>query len=576
MEPDYIPFIPEDGLIKLRQIEPFSLGNVNIQLFVTALIELLGNDFYEYWRLKGSTGVKTPGFGVLYNWFAATSVKGIAPVGYRLPTCAEVLSLIYDNGFSSLCNELKDTGVIFWDDPNTGTNVSGFMARGTGYRDLSNDGFFGLRKEVIIWTSSDGGIEAPDQATMFLLPKASEPYVSLNPKVDGASIRLIRDTTEGWIQGEKILDFDGNSYQTVKVGGQVWTTSNLITEHFNDGTKIPLVEDHAKWFALDTEGMCFYENESANGYNQAAPQEIRVHKHDLINFKDTDSLKWRIVELSDTQIQIVADGLGAKNNVSDSQIQSDWIQLDELLPDFIKNKPTFPEAQVQSDWNEVDIEALDYIKNKPEIPDSQVQSNWNETDTEALDFIQNKPDIPEAQIQSDWLQTDSEAVDYIKNKPDSLGSGGDGVSSFTYIAYASDDAGTDFSNVFNPAFDYIAIKTTTSPLVSPVAGDFTGLWKNYKGPIGEPGDNGLPGGPGSDGIPGAAGADDHSMDVYIDFLSVTPFVYNCPYNLKFTSQISEGTGATLSVDLNTNMTQFQKLTITPAQIGLIILKGELL
>jgi len=574
MEPDYIPFIPEDGLIKLRQIEPFSLGNVNIQLFVTALIELLGNDFYEYWRLKGSTGVKTPGYGVLYNWFAATSVKGITPTGYRLPTRAEVLSLIHDNGFSSLCNELKDTGVIFWDDPNTGTNVSGFRARGTGYRDLLNDGFFGLRDEFIIWTSSDGGIEAADQGTMFLLPKASEPYVYLNPKVDGASIRLIRDTAEGWIQGEKIIDFDGNSYQTVKIGGQVWTTSNLITEHFNDGTKIPFVEDHARWFTLATEGMCYYENDSANGYSQAAPQEIRVHKHDLINFKDTESLKWRIIELSDTQIQIVADGLVAKTDDPESQIQSDWIQLDELLPDFIKNKPAIPEAQVQSDWNELNTEALDYIKNKPEIPDSQVQSDWDEADTEALAFIQNKPDIPEAQIQSDWLQTDSEAVDYIKN--DSLGSGGDGVSSYTYMAYASDGVGTDFTNVFNPDLDYIAIKTITSPLVSPVAGDFTGLWKNYKGPIGEPGDDGLPGGPGSDGLPGADGADDHSMDVYLDFLSVTPFVYNCPYALKFTSQISERTGATLSVALNNNMTQFQKLTVTPAQIGLIILKGTLL
>ena len=66
------------------------------------------------------------------------------------------------------------------------------------------------------------------------------------------------------------------------------------------------------------------------------------------------------------------------------------------------------------------------------------------------------------------------------------------------------------------------------------------------------------------------------MDVYIDFLSVTPFIYNCPYALKFTSQISEATGATLSVALNTNMTQFQKLTVTPTQVGLIILKGELL
>ena len=100
MEPDYIPFIPADGLIKLRQIEPFNLNNYNIQLFVNQLIELLG-DGYQYWRLKGSTGVKTPGYGVLYNWFSATSEKGIASDGYRLPTRTELVSLINDNGFGA-------------------------------------------------------------------------------------------------------------------------------------------------------------------------------------------------------------------------------------------------------------------------------------------------------------------------------------------------------------------------------------------------------------------------------------------------------------------------------------------
>ena len=576
MEPDYIPFIPAEGLIKLRQIEPFNLNNYNIQLFVNQLIELLG-DGYEYWRLKGSTGVKTSGYGVLYNWFSATSLKGIAPAGFRLPTRAELLSLINDNGFGVMCDELKDTGVIFWDNPNPGTNTSGFTARGTGYRDLLNDGFFGIRDEFIIWTGSDDGVEEhPDEATIFYLPKASQPYVYLCPKVDGGSIRLIRDTNEGWEIGETITDFDGNSYGTVKIGDQIWTTSNLITEHFNDGTRIPLVEDEDKWFALETEGMCFYDNDTANGYEEAPAQEIRIHKHDLLNFKDTDTLKWRIVEISDTQVQIVVDGLIKKSDIPDLQVQSDWDQSEIGKPDFIKNKPEIPEAQIQSDWNEVDTEAADFIKNKPEIPDSQAQSNWDEEDPEALDFIQNKPDIPDAQIQSDWDQKDREAADYIKNKPDSLGGGEDGVSSYTYIGYGSDDSGTDFSNMFDPTLDFIAIKTTTSPLVSPIAGDFAGLWKNYKGPVGEPGEDGLPGGPGSDGLPGADGADDHSMDVYIDFLSVTPFVYNCPYAMKFTAQISEGADATLSSALNTNLTQYQKLTITPAEIGLIILKGELL
>jgi hypothetical protein len=65
---------------------------------------------------------------------------------------------------------------------------------------------------------------------------------------------------------------------------------------------------------------------------------------------------------------------------------------------------------------------------------------------------------------------------------------------------------------------------------------------------------------------------------YVDFIDVNEleFVYNCPANLKFTQQISENSNATLSPVLNTEMSQFDKLTITAGEIGLIILKGELL
>jgi hypothetical protein len=66
-------------------------------------------------------------------------------------------------------------------------------------------------------------------------------------------------------------------------------------------------------------------------------------------------------------------------------------------------------------------------------------------------------------------------------------SGTDGDSSYTYIAYADDSSGTGFTNTFNTSKDWIAIKTTTSLIASPIASDFTGLWKNYKGATGTTG-----------------------------------------------------------------------------------------
>lgn len=65
-----------------------------------------------------------------------------------------------------------------------------------------------------------------------------------------------------------------------------------------------------------------------------------------------------------------------------------------------------------------------------------------------------------------------------------------GISSYCYIAYASDSNGTGFTTTFNASLDYIAIKTTTSPISNPQASDFTGLWKNYKGTAGTDGADG--------------------------------------------------------------------------------------
>ena len=95
--------------------------------------------------------------------------------------------------------------------------------------------------------------------------------------------------------------------------------------------------------------------------------------------------------------------------------------------------------------------------------------------------------------------------------------GEEGKSSYSYIAYASDSSGSDFTMVFDENLDYIAIKTTTSPIVSPQASDFTGLWKNYKG------EQGLPGVDGKGGKDGTDGASSYTYIAYASDSSGTDF-----------------------------------------------------
>ncbi len=58
-----------------------------------------------------------------------------------------------------------------------------------------------------------------------------------------------------------VTDIDGNVYQTVTIGDQVWMVQNLKTTRYNDGTPIPLVSDNTVWSNVSSPGFCWYNND---------------------------------------------------------------------------------------------------------------------------------------------------------------------------------------------------------------------------------------------------------------------------------------------------------------------------
>jgi uncharacterized protein (TIGR02145 family) len=65
-------------------------------------------------------------------------------------------------------------------------------------------------------------------------------------------------------QAQTVTDIEGNVYQTVTIGAQVWMAENLKTIKFNDNTSIPLVTDNTEWGALATPGYCWYNNDAGS------------------------------------------------------------------------------------------------------------------------------------------------------------------------------------------------------------------------------------------------------------------------------------------------------------------------
>mgnify|MGYP006301802599 CR=1 FL=1 len=57
-----------------------------------------------------------------------------------------------------------------------------------------------------------------------------------------------------------VIDMDGNVYQTIIIGDQVWMKENLKATTFNEGTPIPCITDNKEWSGLSTPGYCWQGN----------------------------------------------------------------------------------------------------------------------------------------------------------------------------------------------------------------------------------------------------------------------------------------------------------------------------
>jgi uncharacterized protein (TIGR02145 family) len=177
-------------------------------------------------------------YGKLYNWYAVNDSRGIAPLGYYMPTDTEFTVLInHLGGELSAGGEMKST--TLWSSPNTGANnSSGFTALPSGYRAI--DGTFDfINSAGSLWTSSQNDVSnAYFRRLSFDNINA---YNFYNSKKFGLSVRLLKEY--------------------VVIGTQKWTNRNLNVSTYRNGVTIPQVTDATAWAALTTGAWCYYNND---------------------------------------------------------------------------------------------------------------------------------------------------------------------------------------------------------------------------------------------------------------------------------------------------------------------------
>lgn len=128
-------------------------------------------------------------YGKLYNWYAVSDIRGLAPAGWHIPSEKEwnVLMSSFKN-VEFVGDLLKaKTG---WNRDGNGTNESGFSALPAGFR-YYHGGFSGLGNNTYYWTSTE--VKTGVAVCRSLSSADGEFYFAEDDMGQGFSVRCLKD-----------------------------------------------------------------------------------------------------------------------------------------------------------------------------------------------------------------------------------------------------------------------------------------------------------------------------------------------------------------------------------------------
>lgn len=148
----------------------------------------------------------------------------------------------------------------------TGITNNSAVSGGT----IISDGGCDITEKGVCWNKTGNPVIETDQKTSN--GEGSGNFTSNITGLDPAAtyhLRAYATNGCGTSYGEEVTfvtmvaDADGNLYNTIKIGDQLWMTENLKTTKYNDNSEIPLVADNTEWSLLSTPGYSWPGNNEA-------------------------------------------------------------------------------------------------------------------------------------------------------------------------------------------------------------------------------------------------------------------------------------------------------------------------